>query len=74
MLAKLTNDADLDAFPSRRVDGVERVRFRFDPIDSGLASDFPSRRRIADVGDVLVRAIPIRFVHAGNLMVVHFID
>lgn len=73
-LACLAYDADIGALAADGVDHIERVRLRLDAGDHLLAGPDPATSgtvRVAQVRDVLVRALRVRFGNTSNFDISH---
>jgi hypothetical protein len=65
------DDTDIGTPAGVGIEHKERVRPGIDAANHILPSPFPSRARITDVRDVLMRALRMRFGDASNLNVCH---
>jgi hypothetical protein len=68
-----SHDAHVGSFPGVGVDNKERIGLGIDAGDHLLARPFPARNRIPQMGNVLVRALRVRFGDASDLNVGHVI-
>jgi hypothetical protein len=70
-MAGYADDGDVGAFPGPRIEHVEGVALCLDTGDHLLARPRPGGAGIAELGDVLVRALGMRFCNTGYLYVCH---
>lgn len=73
-LASFPHNANVHFFAGRAVDGIKRLCLRIDPFDGLFARHTPLPGGVSDVGDVLVLAVPIRLINAGDFVLFHFLE
>jgi hypothetical protein len=67
-LSRLSDHTDIHFATGKAIDRVERLQFGVDLLDRQFTSDLPSVGHVSDVGYVFVRAKPIWFRHAVDVV------
>ena len=70
-MSRSAHYTDVRPLVSARIEDVERVDPALNPMDDVGDGKKPWHARVADLGDVIVRALRMRFGDAGDLAIRH---